>query len=286
MAKNERGVAWVAVVTLQSQDRLRRRQAPDSGAGGRAAPQGARRLLHLTVGEDRSEGRGLRVTGQICDSLTKPKGRAPMKSETRSRAADDRGADAGSVGRHGGGVRRRRRRRRAGRRLHRLLVRRRTRPRRDSRSTCTEPVFAGHRAAGRPDPDLRRPDVRARRAHRPGGDVGRLHPAELRHQRRRAPRSPIPIPTSTNRHRRVRASRSRLTNAAGYPIAAIFRPHARRVVDVQVARRQDRGGRGPGCSWPAPRSGHMRSMIGHDGHRQQSRLHLRRDGHLLPPDSP
>ena len=65
MAKNERGVAWVAVVTLNPEDRLRRRQAPVAGAGSGAAPQGARRLLHLPVGEDGSEGRRLRVTGEF-----------------------------------------------------------------------------------------------------------------------------------------------------------------------------------------------------------------------------
>ena len=62
MAKNERGVAWVAVVTLNPKIVYAGDKRPTHGAGSRAAPQGARRLLHLPVGQDRGEGRGLRVT--------------------------------------------------------------------------------------------------------------------------------------------------------------------------------------------------------------------------------
>ena len=65
MAKNERGVAWVAVVTLNPKIVYAGDKRPSPEQEARAAPQGARRLLHLAVGEDGSEGRRLRVTGEF-----------------------------------------------------------------------------------------------------------------------------------------------------------------------------------------------------------------------------
>ena len=66
MAKNERGVAWVAVVTLNPKV-VRRRQAPVSGAGGRAAPQGGHDLGIQR--DDRDPGDAAFILGHVADGL-------------------------------------------------------------------------------------------------------------------------------------------------------------------------------------------------------------------------
>ena len=65
MTKNERGVPWIAVVTLNPTIVYAGDKRPSPRTGGGAAPQGARRLLHLAVGQDGSEGCGLRVTTDL-----------------------------------------------------------------------------------------------------------------------------------------------------------------------------------------------------------------------------
>ena len=56
MTKNERGVPWISKVTLHPRIVYSGDKRPTPDRRGAAAPQGARRLLHRAVDQDRGDG--------------------------------------------------------------------------------------------------------------------------------------------------------------------------------------------------------------------------------------